>query len=156
MADRTPTRHRARRSYGLAAGGLVERSSPDGLRIAVVHRTRYSDRQGGAGDWVLPKGKPDRGESIEETAVREVKEETGCTARITGPGFRSEYLVRGVPKVVTFFRMKCLASGSTIDATEVREVVWLTPREALERLTYDTERAVLGEAYPELRGHAQT
>jgi 8-oxo-dGTP diphosphatase len=121
-----------------------------------VHRTRYSDRQGGDGDWVLPKGKPDAGETIEETALREVQEETGCTARIVGPGFRSEYLVRDTPKVVTFFPMECVDHGATVDATEVREVVWLTPREALERLTYDTERAVLGEAYPELRGHART
>jgi len=147
---------RTRKPYQLAAGGLVERSSPDGLRIAVVHRTRYADREGGAGDWVLPKGKQDEGESLEDTALREVREETGCSAHITGPGFRTEYLVRGVPKVVTFFRMQYLVETSIIDASEIMRVVWLTPREALERLTYDTERAILGQAYPELRGHAQT
>ena len=49
-----------------AAGGIVER---DGL-IAVVHRPRYDD-------WSLPKGKLDRGESWEDAALREVREETG-------------------------------------------------------------------------------
>jgi 8-oxo-dGTP diphosphatase len=138
------------KSNRLAAGGVVERAFPDGLRIAVVHRTRYADHQGGDGDWVLPKGKPDKGESLEQTALREVREEAGCTARIVGPGIRSEYLVRGMPKVVTFFRMECVSHGSTIDASEVRDVAWLTLRDALARLTYDTERAVVRQAYPEL------
>ena len=146
---------RTGKPYQLAAGGLVERSSPDGLRIAVAHRTRYADREGGDGDWVLPKGKQDEGESLEDTALREVKEETGCSARIIGPGFPTEYVARGVPKIVMFFRMECLSQRSTIDASEVREVAWLTPREALERLTYDTERAVVRQAFPELREDAQ-
>ena len=65
--------------FKLAAGGLVERTLPGGIHLAVVRRTRY-------GDWVLPKGKPDDDESIEQTALREVMEETGCHARIVGHG----------------------------------------------------------------------
>jgi 8-oxo-dGTP diphosphatase len=116
-----------------------------------VHRTRYADRSGKKGDWVLPKGKPHKGESLEETALREVQEETGCEARIVGPAFSTEYVAHGVPKVVAFFRMERVSQPTTLDAAEVKEVAWLTPREALERLTYDTERAVLREAYSELK-----
>jgi 8-oxo-dGTP pyrophosphatase MutT (NUDIX family) len=85
----------------VAAGGLVERSMSERTVLALVRRTRY-------GDWVLPKGKSDGDETLEETALREVREETGCEARITGPGYTIEYLVGRVPKVVTFFRMQYL------------------------------------------------
>jgi 8-oxo-dGTP diphosphatase len=123
----------------------------DGVRLAVVHRTRYADRSGKKGDWVLPKGKPHQGESLQETALREVHEETGCDARIVGPAFATEYLAHGVPKVVTFFRMERVSQSATFDAAEVKEVAWLTPRDALERLTYETERDVVRKAYAELR-----
>ena len=54
-----------------AAGGVVRRNGSRGaLRVAVVHRPGYDD-------WSFPKGKVDRGETLEETALREVEEETG-------------------------------------------------------------------------------
>ena len=124
-----------------AAGGLVERKMNGSVRVAVVRRTRY-------GDWVLPKGKPDGDESIEETAVREVREETGCDVRIGGDSYTIEYFVGRALKVVTFFRMDYVTDGFyTIDPSEIEEVVWLRPREALERLTYETERSILRQAY---------
>src|SRR5262245_14874936 len=104
--------------FKVAAGGLVERMTPEGMRLAIVLRTRY-------GDWVLPKGKPDGKETLEETALREVREETGCEARITGPGYTIEYLVGRVPKIVTFFRMEYLAGGYSVDPWEIEEVEWL-------------------------------
>ena len=124
----------------VAAGGLVERTTPEGTQLAVVLRTRY-------GDWVLPKGKPDGNETLEETALREVREETGCKARITGPGYTIEYLVGRVPKVVTFFRMEYVADGFAIDPREIEDVVWLEPSRALQRLTYETERSVVRKVY---------
>ena len=112
-----------------------------GMRLAVVRRARY-------GDWVLPKGKPDRGESIEETAIREVREETGCDVRIVGQRYSIEYFVGRALKVVTFFRMEHVSDGYVaIDPSEIDEVVWLLPREALERLTYETERSIVRQAY---------
>ena len=110
--------------------------------MAVVRRTRY-------GDWVLPKGKPDGDETLEETALREVTEETGCAARIVGQRYSIEYLVGRVPKVVTFFRMECVAQGFAIDASEIQEVVWLAPPDVFARLTYESERAVVRKAYPD-------
>ena len=124
----------------VAAGGLLERQMEGGVRLAVVLRTRY-------GDWVLPKGKPDGKESIEETALREVREETGCDARIVGPGYEIEYFVNRAPKLVTFFRMEYVAQGFPIDPSEIREVVWLSPSRVMERLSYETERAVVRRAY---------
>ena len=131
-------------SYVLAAGGLVERQTPEGLRIAVVHRTLYEDRDGQPGDWVLPKGKMESGETLEEAALREVEEETGCTARLTGPSYRTEH------SVVSFFRMEFIAEAGDFDSSEVAQVVWLAPGDALEQLTYRTERQVVRDAYPGL------
>ncbi len=136
-------------SHVLAAGGLLEKETPEGVRLAVVHRTRYQDREGTPGDWVLPKGKLEAGETLEETALREVEEETGSTARIVGPSFTCEYVAGGIPKVVIFFRMTLMKEGSERDVAEVQEVEWLTPREALARLTYDSERVILNHAYPD-------
>lgn len=125
----------------LAAGGIVERTMNGGVRLAVVRRTRY-------GDWVLPKGKPDGNESIEETAIREVREETGCDVRIVGDGYSIEYFVGRALKVVTFFRMKHVADDYyRIDPSEIEQVVWLQPPDAIARLTYETERGIVREAY---------
>lgn len=138
----------------LAAGGLLERrdATDEGqVLIALVHRTRYQDRGGAPGDWVLPKGKQEPGETLEATALREVKEETGFRARIVGPSYPSTYDAAGVPKVVTFFRMAVDAdespSSGRLDASEVQEVVWLEPARALERLTYASEQDVVRQAY---------
>lgn len=130
-----------------AAGGLLERGGADGSRIAVLHRRRYRDRDGAAGDIVLPKGKARPGERLEQTALREVEEETGCRARITGPGVSCEYLAHGSRKIATYFLMQCERTTGAPDAREVAEVLWLTPGEARERLTYDSERAIVEQAY---------
>jgi len=124
----------------VAAGGLVERKMNGGVRLAIVRRTRY-------GDWVLPKGKPDGDETLEETAVREVREETGCEARIVAGRYSIEYFVGRALKVVTFFRMEYTTDGFAIDPSEIQEVVWVQPGEAIARLTYETERSIVRQAF---------
>ncbi len=136
--------------YILAAGGIVERQDHDARRIAVIRRRRYADRDGEPGDRVLPKGKLEPGESLEEAALREVGEETSCRAQITGPPLFCEYEVRGVPKVVAFFRMTSTGEKTDLDQSEVHAVDWLEPREALSALTYASERDLVARAYPEL------
>jgi len=61
-----------------AAGGALWRpATGGGIETALVHRPRYDD-------WSLPKGKPDEGEHLLETAVREVAEETGLASSSDG------------------------------------------------------------------------
>jgi 8-oxo-dGTP diphosphatase len=120
----------------LAAGGLVVR---DDGRVAVVHRPRYDD-------WSLPKGKLDAGESFEAGAVREVEEETGVRARIVGELESATYLDRkGRQKLVRWYRMKVDGEpGGFVPNSEVDELRWLTPEQALDLVTYDHDRALLG------------
>ena len=62
-----------------AAGGVVRRNGSRGaMRVAIVHRPGYDD-------WSFPKGKVDRGETLEETALREVEEETGLRCKLVAP-----------------------------------------------------------------------
>jgi len=119
-----------------AAGGIVSRKTARGVEIAVVHRSRYSD-------WCLPKGKLKKGESFEEAATREVKEEVGCDAIITGFASAIHYAVKGAPKVVLFWTMVPAGECSFEPSEEVRKVVWLNPRDAVKKIDYDKEKDIV-------------
>jgi 8-oxo-dGTP diphosphatase len=120
-----------------AAGGLVWRSAGETVEVVVVHRPRYDD-------WTLPKGKAEPGETDEETAVREVEEETGLRCTL-GPELVSTSYVdnKGRPKVVRYWTMQVDAAQPWEPDHEVDEVRWV-PVEALgDLLSYDRDRAVV-------------
>lgn len=119
-----------------AAGGLLWRSGPSGREIAIVHRERYDD-------WTLPKGKLDPGESWEQAALREVWEETGCRAEITGFAGAVAYQTEKGAKVVRFWNMRVLKDDGSPSDGEVDRVVWLSPQVALTKLQYPLEYALL-------------
>jgi len=125
----------------LAAGGVVRRTSGAIQRYAVVHKARYDT-------WGLPKGKLSAGEGWAGAALREVAEETGTIAEITGPRTISSYFLDGVPKVVVWFAMRAVDDAGFRPSREIDAVDWLTEREALDRLTHATER----QAFQDLTG----
>jgi len=124
-----------------AAGGVVRRRGPAGLwEIVLVHRPRY-------GDWGLPKGKLDPGETVEEAALREVEEETGLVCRLLRPFGETTYFDRkGRLKRVWYLVMEPL-TGRFTPSREVDATRWLTVSEALQLLTYPLDRELL-EATP--------
>jgi 8-oxo-dGTP diphosphatase len=101
----------------------------------VVHRARY-------GDWTLPKGKLEAGESWEQAALREVREETGLACSLGEPLGSSSYAFGTVEKEVRWFRMAPTGDESERDG-EVDELRWLTRADARELLSYEGDRRVL-------------
>jgi 8-oxo-dGTP diphosphatase len=118
-----------------AAGGVVRREG----RIAVVHRPRYDD-------WSLPKGKLDPGETWEEAALREVREETGLECELGEELSSTSYHDRkGRSKLVRYWLMD-VVGGEFEPNDEVDELRWLTPAEAAALLTYPRDAELAQEA----------
>ena len=93
--------------------------------------------------WVLPKGHIEPGESSDETAVREVFEEAGVTARIVEFLLTSQQVVRGASQQIEYYLLERLAEEK---ATEGRKIAWLARDAAIRRLTFDEQRNVLTKA----------
>lgn len=125
----------------LAAGGIVERSTNSRIEIAVIHRPRY------AGEWSLPKGKLDKGESPDTAAIREVREETGCRAIITGFAGISHYYHGQNPKFVLYWKMKPEGECAFEPSEEVDQLEWLPPEVARDRLTHQDEKDLVADVY---------
>ena len=123
-----------------AAGAVLWRPSGRGREVALVHRPRYDD-------WSFPKGKPDGDERDEETALREVEEETGLRCRLGAPYGETRYEdSRGRHKVVRYWLMEPADPGPPapfVPNREVDEVRWLEPAEAARLLTYPHDRQLL-------------
>jgi len=139
----TRARRPSRVRNAIAAGGVVLRER-DGKR-EVVLTGRHSD-----GTWVFPKGTPDKGEEIEETAVREVQEETGLNVRIVRPIGTTDYWFAApgerVHKFVYFFLMEPTGGDVSEHAHEYDEVRWVAEDEARRLLSFDTYRDILERA----------
>jgi ADP-ribose pyrophosphatase YjhB (NUDIX family) len=121
-----------------AAGGIVVRDTPEGPLIAVIYRERYGP------EWALPKGKRQAGESWQQTALREVGEETGLKPTIVGVAGATAYLADGVPKLVFYWRMRADGEPSPFtDSEEVKRLTWLPPANATKRLTHAEEASLV-------------
>ena len=124
-----------------AAGALLWQYSGSVLQIAVVHRDRYDD-------WTLPKGKLKKGETWQQAALREVKEETGYDAHILDFAGAVAYEAKGKPKVVRYWHMLAQGEPSEKLDTEVDTVRWLPIDKALKLLQYPLEKSLLEETIP--------
>jgi 8-oxo-dGTP pyrophosphatase MutT (NUDIX family) len=137
---------RLREGVATSAGGIVIRLSEDRPQLVLGMRRR--DRDGST--WTLPKGTPETGETLEQTALREVGEETGLEVAITGPlgSIQYSFVQRGtrIHKTVHYFTMVARGGDLSRHDREFEQVRWMDLDEAMATLTFETERDLVGRA----------
>lgn len=121
-----------------AAGALLWRENSQlEIEIALIHRPRY-------GDWSLPKGKVDDGETTLQCAYREVFEETGVKAQFTRELGSVEYLESGESKRVKYWAAKAPSFDQQFKVNEeVDEIRWLNPVDATSLATHDSDKSII-------------
>ena len=138
-----------------SAGGVLVRAVGGRPHLAAI-------RPGGKppGVWALPKGLVDPGESPAETAVREVREETGVEGRLVEKLGDVKYVYtrdgERIFKIVSFFLLRAGRGRiGEIDESmriEVAEARWLPLEEAPQLLAYRGEREMAALAWEKMRG----
>lgn len=105
-------------------------------------------------NWGFPKGHVEEGETEEETAAREVKEETNIDVEIeSSKKYEMEYyLPNGNLKQVVLFIAKKIGGEEKRQQEEIAELNWYTFEEALEILTFNNTKEVLKKVMKELKG----
>jgi 8-oxo-dGTP diphosphatase len=113
-----------------AASALVFR----GGRLLLVRSTRTREH------WAFPGGKSEPGETPEQTAVREVREEVGLDIEVTGAIGR---YVLPSGYAIACFSATAGGTGLTVDSSEILEARWFTPQESLQlNLVYTVRDAI--------------
>lgn len=157
----------------ISAGGVVARRDGEGWLVAAIEPQRESvrpstSRKGTSQRTVLalPKGLVDPGEKPEQTAIREVWEETGLRAALVRKLADIKYVyVRSwgdhqrVFKIVTFYLLR-YESGEIGEISpemriEVKRALWIPLEEARRKLAYRGERQVVQQAEGYLRAHLE-
>jgi len=135
----------------VSAGGVVYRGTGEDIEVVLAsRRTRRGDLA-----WGLAKGGIEPGESREDAAVREVREETGLDATIEADLGDTKYIyvwedVR-IRKRVHFFLMRHVGGDVDDRDDEMEEIRWFPLERALKRAAYRGEREVLARAAELLR-----
>ena len=157
----------------ISAGGVTLRRATEGWEIAVIEPQKEPSPSAPVGKkksqkvlLALPKGLVDPGERPEQTAIREVWEETGITATVVAKLADIKYVyVRSwgdnerVFKIVSFYLLRC-QSGNIDEISpemriEVKQARWIPLEEAGRTLAYRGERDVVGRALAYLKSHPE-
>ncbi len=138
-----------------SAGGVAYRTQDGVVQIAII-LTDPEHR------WQLPKGMLDPGETSEQAAVREVREEAGITATLIAPIGQTEYRFVGnydgerkrFHKRVEWFLMEYVSGDVADHDHEVVEARWVTPLGAEKLLTFKNERDIVVKAIGMIDGRS--
>jgi len=126
-----------------SCGGVVFLKDK-GLKYLLIRH-----RPDGGGHWDFPKGHIEKGESEEETALREIYEEAGLKVTIV-KGFKEtiSYFdhLHKVDKIVVFFLCEAHSSEVKHITDDVVDHAWLDFNEALKKVTFENARNILRKA----------
>jgi 8-oxo-dGTP pyrophosphatase MutT (NUDIX family) len=132
-------------SSEVSAGGIVVRN---GEVAVIVPRRRAADGSRVLG---LPKGHLDAGETPEQAAAREVREETGLDTELVQDLGEVRYWYRRdgrpIPKRVTFFLFRYVAGDTSDHDHEIEQALWMALDDAKTALTYAGEREMVAKAH---------
>jgi 8-oxo-dGTP pyrophosphatase MutT (NUDIX family) len=138
---------RLRSVLATSAGGIVVGANRERPALVVGMRRRGRDSV----TWTLPKGTPNPGEAVEETALREVEEETGLRVRIIEPVSSIQYdFVQGgtrIDKTVHYFLMAPVGGDLSRHDHEFERVRWVAFDEAPGLLSFPTERELVASTF---------
>lgn len=131
----------------ISAGGVAYRKRAGRIEIALIS-------VGDDGRWQLPKGLVDKGESTEQAAVREVREEAGIQAEVVQRIDKVEYWYFGneegrrvrYHKLVYFYLLRYVSGDVGDHDWEVNDARWVEIGEALEMMAFESERKVVAKA----------
>lgn len=136
-----------------SAGGVVYRIRDRTIEVVLVGRSQQ-------GTWFLPKGTPVPGESREQTAIRETREETGLEVRIVEPiGSISYWFVAGrtrIHKTVYYYLMEPIGGDISRHDPEYDRVAWFPVDQALALLTYPNDADIVRRAVALIERRAAT
>jgi 8-oxo-dGTP pyrophosphatase MutT (NUDIX family) len=134
-----------RTARAVSAGGVVlAELRPDAPVALVAHRSVRGHLQ-----WTLPKGAQERGETVTETAVREVREETGLEVELVGPLETIDYWFVWAPeqtryhKFVHYFLMRAVGGDFSRHDSEMEDAAWFEPDQARNQMAFANERRLL-------------
>jgi 8-oxo-dGTP pyrophosphatase MutT (NUDIX family) len=134
-----------RTARAVSAGGVVlAEPRPDAAVALVAHRSVRGGLQ-----WTLPKGAAEVGETVEATALREVREETGLEAELIGPLDTIDYWFVWAPertryhKFVHYFLMVSAGRNFSQHDHEMEDAAWFEPDEARRQMSFANERRLL-------------
>ena len=126
------------------AGAIVLRTDSEEPQVLLVTAKRNPR------SWIFPKGHIERGETPEEAAVREAREESGVIGKVIAPAGILEYGFLGAKARVEYFLVQFTREvGPPEDG---RQKSWYGLEDALERLNYKNTRKLLRKAWKQLFG----
>lgn len=138
----------------VSSGGVIFRKTNGSVEVALV-----AVKDGTV--WCLPKGLIDKGEETHETAVREVREETGLNGKIISElgDISYWYYIKDqntrCRKTVHFFLMEYLSGDTADHDSEVKEAAWFPVDEALNKVSYKGDREIMAKAKEIIRREIQ-
>ncbi|MFH2138562.1 MAG: NUDIX hydrolase [Candidatus Omnitrophota bacterium] len=129
----------------ISAGGVVFQKTQEQIKLILICRDSGTV-------WCLPKGKVEKGEALEQTAIREVSEETGLSGKINSFLNKIQYSYYSkernakIEKTVHFFLIKCIGGQLSNADAKVEDVKWFDLEAALDRVNYPGERQTIEKA----------